>query len=541
MEEASSDPAADARRSKADDGRGVRDPGVDAFAETAQSPSSVQGWAPLPEGTVLGGSYRLEGLIGRGGMGAVYRATHRSLRRAFAVKVVVASSDHDARGAFRLVQEARTASAIRHDHIIDVTDLGHTEQGLVYVVMELLEGEDLAQRLERQAREAAESGAPAWLPDDEVRELFDQVLDGAAAAHAAGVIHRDLKPANVFLARRGERIVPKVLDFGMSKVAAVEDGSLRLTQTGQIVGTPLYMAPEQSRGAGLDQRSDVYSLGVMMYEALSGDVPFPAETLYECILKHATEAPPSLAGKRSDLPPAVIALVEQCLSKDPAARCASAGELRVAWRSAWGRPSRDDAPVTASGESRDPDTTARLAAEAPPPEVPRRQPWWIALALGVPILATAAWLGWSSTQEHASVHSAPSEPSRSEREDPILELPAPPIEETGELVAEPTADPTDATARERTIHVDSTPSGAHVLRDGQRVGQTPFELVVQEGERVELTLRRTGFQAAQQTIDENTPERVSVELRPRARTPLIPDLAPSEWSTPGRRAPSGTR
>src|SRR5690606_21367032 len=118
-----------------------------------------------------------------------------------------------------------------------------------------------------------------------------------------------------------------------------DDASVRLTDSGQIVGTPLYMAPEQSRGGVLDHRSDVYSLGVMMYEALTGSVPFPAETIYESILKHATEAPPPLVEKRPDLPPGVVALVERCLAKDPAARFETAEELRDAWRAAWGRAS----------------------------------------------------------------------------------------------------------------------------------------------------------------------------------------------------------
>ncbi len=235
----------------------------------------------LPMGSFVAGTYRIEGLLGEGGGGVVYRAVHVELGRAFAVKVLRAGAEPDA--AWRFVQEAKIASSLAHPNIVDVVHLGRDEAGRHFVVMELLAGEDLQGRLQRVEG--------TGLPFEEAQALFAATLDGVAAAHEAGVVHRDLKPANIFLAERRGSVEVKVLDFGMSRS---RDAEVHVTRTGELVGTPLYMAPEQSKQAGVDARSDVYSLGVVAYEMLAGRVPFPAETLYACVLSHALQAPPPL-------------------------------------------------------------------------------------------------------------------------------------------------------------------------------------------------------------------------------------------------------
>ncbi|MBX3248480.1 MAG: protein kinase [Myxococcales bacterium] len=530
------------------------------YADTAPMPSDR---LLLPVGKVIGGTYRIERLVGRGGMGAVYEATHRTLRRKFAVKVVLASDASDAHAAHRLVQEARTASSIRHDHIIDVTDLGHTEEGFVYVVMELLEGEDLSQRLERQAREPT-----PWLPDDEARRLFDEVLRGLAAAHDAGVVHRDLKPANIYLSRRGKSVVAKILDFGMSKITQSQGHDVRLTRTGQLIGTPLYMSPEQSRGAPVDHRADLYSLGVIMFEALAGELPFPATSVYECVLRHTTEPPPPLAARRPDLPATVASLVARCLEKSPGKRWASADELREAWRSAWDVDAErcvtdsDTAPFfdPAPRASSPPDTEA-----LPPVRARRHANRWLA-ALGV--LGVLSALGFVSVREPGDLPRAPAAlgsrpPSDATQPthalgalEAVQVLGAPGSEgdpaETpgseGDLAETPGSEgdlagtrsgPSDddlperssSTDGERRIQLVSTPPGADVIVDGEVVGRTPHTLTL-DSERGPTRIRfeRLGHRAVRHTIDPNGPRRVHVRLAPsRATHRPLPDLAPSQY------------
>ncbi len=470
-----------------------------APSEAGAASRASGGRSSLAPGTLLEGSYRIEAEIGRGGSGVVYRAKHVTLGRSFAVKVVSDESSMDPELALRLVQEARTASAIEHDHIVDVTHLGRDASGRVFVVMELLRGEDLAQRIDRQVA----SGSPRWLPDGEVREIVAQVLSALIAAHGAGVVHRDLKPGNVYLAERGGRRVVKLVDFGMSKVARADASSLRLTKTGQVIGTPLYMAPEQSRAEGeVDERADVYSLGVILYEMLAGEVPFPATSLYECVLLHATAAPPPLAERRPDLPAGVAALVHRCLEKDPDRRVESAQELLDAWDAAW-----RGQPVVAPPASR-------------PPAAARRSRGWIALvALAVVALAAAlAGMAWSGEPDRP----APRPPAASTAPRPAaraMEQPAPPPEE-----AAPTAPVM------RAIQLTSRPPVARVREGDADLGTTPLtvELAPGQGPR-ELTLARSGYRSVTTRIELDSPDVIEVELpreRPASRPSTQPQLAP---------------
>jgi serine/threonine protein kinase len=296
----------------------------------------------ISPGTVLGGAYHIDEEIGRGAVGIVYRATHATLGRAFAVKVLADDASQPSDSIERFVQEARTASSIAHEHIVDVTHLGRDDaSGVVFVVMELLEGEDLEARIAAHAQ----GGRRSWMPDAEVQSIAGQLFDAVATAHEKGVVHRDLKPSNIFLARRGEREIVKVVDFGLSKLASVER-SVRLTKSGQPLGTPLYMSPEQSKdSAAADHRADIYALGVILYEMLAGVVPFPASTIYECVLAHATERVPPLGAVRRDLPLGVVRLVHRCLEKQPGDRFQSVRELAREWESAWRRTPRGSSKV----------------------------------------------------------------------------------------------------------------------------------------------------------------------------------------------------
>ncbi|HJK92830.1 MAG TPA: serine/threonine-protein kinase [Polyangiaceae bacterium LLY-WYZ-15_(1-7)] len=261
-------------------------------------------------GATLGGTYRIDAPLGRGGMGQLYAATHLRLRRSVAVKVLHgAFADHDLALA-RFEREARAMARIRSSHVAQVLDVLRTPDGRPSLVVERLEGEDLQARLRRVGR----------LTVDEALALAVDLGHGLEAAHTAGVIHRDLKPSNVFLDAQGA----KLLDFG---VAHVEEEAA-LTKTGTVVGTPTYMAPEQVRGsAGVDGRADVYGAGAILYRALTGAPPYdtgPATAVLSAILE---SAPPPPSAHAPDLPLDVEAFVMRAMSRDPETRFASGAEL----------------------------------------------------------------------------------------------------------------------------------------------------------------------------------------------------------------------
>ncbi len=274
----------------------------------------------LDPGTVLAGRYRVERLIGEGGMGDVYLATHLKIDKPVAIKVLAPEQMRRPRTVSRFLQEAKAASKIRHDNVVDITDFGEAE-GCAFFVMEYLDGEDLHQLLKREKRVS--------LP--RAQAITTQLLGGLAAAHDAGVIHRDVKPHNCFIsARESNPEFVKVIDFGIAKL---RDGSEeQLTRTGAIMGTAEYMSPEQGQGLELDGRSDLYSVGVILYRMLTGRVPFrggnPMAILYQHI--HGQLVPPSEACPEAQLPAQVDALVAKALAKEPADRFATAAEFAAA-------------------------------------------------------------------------------------------------------------------------------------------------------------------------------------------------------------------
>jgi serine/threonine protein kinase len=263
-------------------------------------------------GTILAERYEIVRRIGEGGMGAVYEGKHTVLGRQVAVKVLLEKFLEKTELVARLLQEARLASAIGHENIVDVTDFGTTADGRSYVVMEFLEGESLAQVVIRDAPLAV----------DRCLRIARQVVSALVAAHDKGIVHRDIKPENVFLLRRGEQDFVKVVDFGVSKaVRTRDDGAdmLRLTRTGMVLGTPLYMSPEQARGGDdVDVRADVWAVGVMLYECLTGEVPFRANNYLGVISQVLTQEvqPPSKLRPELGIPPAVEAVVMRAMEKD---------------------------------------------------------------------------------------------------------------------------------------------------------------------------------------------------------------------------------
>src|SRR5918912_1466562 len=260
-------------------------------------------------GLTLDEKYHLDSRIGTGGMGTVYRATHLLIDRPVAIKVLNPHYVEDEAAQTRFRREARAAGRLQHTNAVTVTDFGTTQDGLVYIVMELLEGRTLRDVLAREA------------PLDTARavSMMLQVAAAVGAAHDAGIIHRDLKPANIFIVQRKDAPpFVKVLDFGIAKLAAEsvdDDDPHTLTAVGAMIGTPKYMSPEQCDGSPLTPASDVYSLGIILYEMLTGRTPFDGATPLALALKHSSKQPPRPRELRPGLPAALEEVVLRALAK----------------------------------------------------------------------------------------------------------------------------------------------------------------------------------------------------------------------------------
>lgn len=273
-------------------------------------------------GDVLDGSYRIERVVGSGGTGTVYAATQLRFDRPVAVKVLRHAID-DERYQKRFLREARAAARIDHPNAVQLIDVGQCEDGTPYIVSEFLQGETVAERLHRQ-------GA---LPPRHAATIAIAVLDALGAAHAHGIVHRDVKPANIFLAttHAGGPEVAKLLDFGLVKLMDGTDGLGRLTRTGMVGGTPAYTSPENALDQPIDARTDLYSLGVTMYEMLAGRPPFLRGTVLELLLAHVREPPPPLAEVAPGAAPEGLErLVSSCLAKRPEDRPADTRVVRQA-------------------------------------------------------------------------------------------------------------------------------------------------------------------------------------------------------------------
>lgn len=300
-------------------------------------------------GRVIAERFELESVLGMGSMGTVYRARHATLKKPVAVKVLRAREGGRSQRLRRFRAEARAASRLDHPNVIRVIDFGEEEtDGLLYLAMEYLEGEDLQANLDRR-------GAV------EPRLAFEyglEILAALAHAHAQGVIHRDVKPGNVILFRRtndeGREVESlKVLDFGLAKIVdpeGPEESGGPITRQGAIFGTPAYMSPEQARGEAIDLRSDLYSVGVMLYRMISGQPPFRADSAWGVLRKHLTEAPEPISASVKLSDPRFERLIERAMAKDPGARFESARAMRAAMLEVLETPpaaasSHDEAPT----------------------------------------------------------------------------------------------------------------------------------------------------------------------------------------------------
>ena len=426
-------------------------------------------------------------------MGAVYLAEHPGIGRRVAIKVLKAELDHDPQLLTRFLNEARAANAIRHPNIIEVLDSGTTERGASYLVMELLEGESLSARIKRLSR----------LDERSAIEIAMQTASGLGAAHAKGIIHRDLKPDNLFVipeesdAAR-ERV--KILDFGIAKLHAMAGDSLK-TRTGTLMGTPVYMSPEQCLGTKeVDHRSDIYSLGIIIYEMLAGRPPFISEGFGELLSMHLHDQPGSLRAFAPQVTAEVEFAVIRMLAKKPDERYQSMADVRAALAAAAGLPhtvvpehklgSTDQFGVRATLAAHATETKPKTlspttltpgglqAAEIPDVTMKVRRKPWVAVGIASGLVVVAVLAAVLLRREPSSTP-VPASTTR----------PAP----SPEIVAPPKA---PVAVR---VHLESTPPGARVVRvaDSTVLGTTPETIELRpSSEPLSLRFEKEGFVAA---------------------------------------------
>lgn len=313
-------------------------------------------------GQTLADKYRIEELINEGGMGAVYRGTHVLMDKTVAIKVLHPALAADDKIVARFSREARAASRISHPHALNVTDFGEDKDGVVFLVMEYLKGQTL--------KDLIHSEGPMPLP--RVVEILRQVCGALEAAHAEGVVHRDLKSDNIMLIDVGGGDWAKVLDFGIAKITEKVGQDPALTAPNLIIGTPQYMSPEQcSQAAEIDSRSDIYSLGVILYEMLVGHVPFTGESPTAIMMKHLQEPPPSVLEERKDLPAAVGRVVMRAMAKRPEDRFQTVSELTEELTSAAEGQAPAVAAAAETGAGSPDRATNRIVVPTGPNEAPR--------------------------------------------------------------------------------------------------------------------------------------------------------------------------
>jgi eukaryotic-like serine/threonine-protein kinase len=456
-------------------------------------------------GTLVAGRYRVVERLGQGGMGNVYLAVHEAIEKKIALKVLRLEFSIKPDLVTRFQQEAISASRVKHPGVLDVFDFGRLDNGCFFIAMELLQGRDLADELERRHVLEAERAVRIAL----------QICRALAAAHTQGVVHRDLKPENVYLhdTSDGDELV-KIVDFGIAQLrtnqelAAQQTERRRLTRTGMIFGTPEYMSPEQALGKSVDARADVYATGIILYEMLTGAVPFTGDSFFGVLNAHLNQPLPAM---RSLYPALSISAqlesaISRALAKDPDERYPSLRELAAELeaspegrRSGMARAEASRLPA-AAGERRSQPTAAQFAQPAPEPIAaaaeprPARRSLAGVIVLGLAlagVTAAATVLLWGQSAPPAAPNRAPSSSASG--------LPPAPSE-TAAVATAPVADATAAPAPV-TVSVATVPAGAVLFKDGFQVCDlTPCDVLIARGAQITLEAKKGALRGATKVL-----------------------------------------
>ncbi len=497
-------------------------------------------------GMLLAGRYSITKKLGEGGMGAVYLATHTLLEKQVALKLLHAEFTRKPDLVERFMQEAKSASRIRHENVIDISDFGSTPEGLVYFAMELLKGHDLHEEIAR-ARLAGQ-----LLPWSRSKKIFLQICSALTAAHNKGIIHRDLKPENIYLIDfLGEPDFVKLLDFGIAKLTEVNDEGRKLTKTGMLFGTPEYMSPEQARGENVDHRVDVYAMGCILFQLVTGRVPFEADNFMGVLSMHLTEPPPSIPPDvfdRIGAPRELAQIIDKALAKNRDQRYATMADLANAVRRASGdptlQPELDARPTPApmvvapqrttesrqQQESRQ-NTDARLKTQwtgnlnVPLDETGQRPKQKSKLGLIIVLLvvlgggAAAAFFALKSKGTPETPPTTPSGSAVASNNVPVT--PPPPVGSGGSgsnvaVTPPPAVDAgVDVTVgplpKKVTIHLDSVPSNALIDVGDKREHHTPLTFTITGShEARQFSIKLPGYQEA---LVEITPDQAEITYK----------------------------
>ena len=478
-------------------------------------------------GSVLSERYRILRQIGEGGMGLVYEAEHVTIEKRVALKVLRDDFSSRSEVVERFKQEAKSASRIGNEHIVDISDFGVTPSGASYFVMELLEGEDLANVLSRDGQLSVARAA----------DILRQCCKALGAAHAKGIVHRDMKPENIFLTTRGATSdFVKIVDFGIAKMSDIETPGApgrKLTKTGMIFGTPEYMSPEQAAGkATLDHRVDVYALAVIFFEMITGRVPFVGDTFMGILTQHMFEDPPRIeeVNPHVAVPEPVVSFLYRGLAKEPDERYQTCQEMALALdaaRQGRGVGTHPGFAVAVAPSARTPRPLAPASMTDMAPVSPPRSRLGVALGAGAVILAAALgggavwYFGNQGAAHEGGTGGIVATPLRPSAPDAGAEAAAAAEPDAGSVQAEPAPEP-DAGPPRVSVTVATSPQGARVfvVGRGEVCEATPCAFHTTPGEPITVRARR-GRSEAESELTPTANTMMQLELRPArgGRTP----------------------
>lgn len=447
--------------------------------------------------------FKLIQILGEGGMGAVYLAQHTTTDRMVALKILHESFANNTEILQRIRREAKAAALIGHPNIVEIVDSGTDENGIPYIAMELLKGESLDSLLERTGP----------MPVSLASYIIYSILDTLGAAHAKGVVHRDMKPENVFLHRQHNSIVPqiKILDFGISKFQTMEQNNLSLTKTGTVMGTPYYMSPEQAMGQKIDGRTDIYSVGIMLYQLLTNQLPFFDTNYNRVLLQIMTGTVPPMNHIRPDLPPEMVAIVNRAIARNLDERYPDCHSFMVDLQSFWVIYDPEEifasisngttpipvrpAPIASTPDvnfSSPPITSPQMSSphfssgtripttNGQSEEVPKSKKWILPLVVGLVILVGIGIVLWPSKKEETSKPPSTQVPTSDSTNTIVAEKPEETPMEMEMTITAPMETPMEANMpvespmetplpEKVVVNILGVPKGASVLIDGKKV------------------------------------------------------------------------